>query len=427
MTPTGLKRFSRRSRGRRVLVVALAASGLVAIPASSASASALTINVDYQCITSAPTLGGELVRIPQTLQVTIDAPSAAAAGSSAPVTVTVGDTTPYRRPASPPVDLAGVTVRLQASLDIVTNQVNIAPAPSVPSTSSVTSLDPVGVVSASQPANSPWVAASSLVLNVPVTNVPGDRLWLRPGEIDFIFAATGGSNPDAAVTGTTACVPIDSSQVLPASTVTSPTYGLYSRVNAPAPLRIGVAGVPGPTVDQCTAQTGDSTGGTGCTSNQVINALITAGNLTQQATRTGSNPNSVTVEMGSVTVASTTQPMTAPLNTVTVSDLRGGEFGWTLSGALVGPLADASAETINQAQLNIGGLSCTGDANSAPSTAGSGGNFGTPQTLCVVAAGALGPNQSGSGIYDVAGTLTLNVPAFQHYGQYYGVLQITLV
>ncbi len=427
MKVAGVTRFS---LGRRIGLAAavLSVPVIAVVVPPSALASPMTVNVDYQCLTAAPTLGGTLSRIPQTMQVTIDAPVAGAPGSTVPVVVTIGDIPPYRRPLSPPVALTNVTVNLQASLDIVTNQANTPPAPSVPSTSTVSGLDPLGVSTATQVGNTPWVSAPSITLNVPLTNTPGDRLWLRPGQIDFQFSATGGPNPNAAVLGTTSCIPVNAGEVLPASEVTNPTYGDYSRVNAPSPMRIGVAGVPPPApVDQCTAQSGNQTGGTGCDTSQVINAIITAGNLTQVAHQTGSNPNSTTVNMGQVTVASTTQVLSAPLNTITVSDLRGGDFGWTLSGVLLGPLTNGSAETMAQSLLSISGLTCVGDANSAPPTAGVTGNFGASRTLCSVAAGALGPSQSGSGIYDVAGTLSLDVPAFQHIGTYYGVLRITLI
>ena len=415
-------------RGRSALVGLLAGASLIAANAPDASAISLTTNADYQCLTSAPSFGGTLVRTPQTLQVAIDAPLGAAPGSTVPVIVSVLDVTPYRRPVSPPVALADVTVKMQASVDIVQNTLNSAPAQSVPSTSSVSGLDTVGVLTSNQAANTPWVTVPSVTMNVIVPNTPGERLWLRPGQLDFLFTATGGANPNAAVTGVTSCVPVDPTQVLPGSTVTSPTYGIYARYNAPSPMRIGVTGSPAPPpTDQCTAQSGDQTGGTGCPTGQGVNALITAGNLSQQARQTGSNPNSVTVEMGSVTVASTTQFLTAPLNTVTVTDLRGGMFGWTLSAAMQGPFTNPSADTISPGQLHISGLSCTGDANSAPSTVGTSGAFSGPVTLCLVAPGALGPNQSGSGIYDVAGTLTLDVPALQHNGQYQGLLMVTLI
>ena len=265
-------------------------------------------------------------------------------------------------------------------------------------------------------------------MNLLLPNAPGDRLWLRPGQLDFQFSATGGANPLAAAIGTTTCLPINPSEVLPGSTVTNPTYGIYSRYNAPAPMRIGILGVPlPPATDTCTAQTGDTTGGTGCITGQYANALLTSGNLTQQARQTGTNPNSTTIELGAVTVASTTQILTAPMNSITVADLRGGTYGWTLSASLAAPLIDEYADTIQPGQLQLSALTCTGDANSAASTAGTGGSLGTTQTLCSVAAGAQGPNQSGSGIYDVTATMTLNIPAFQHHGQYTGLLNVHLV
>jgi len=425
-TSLRLSRLARR--GRVALTVALAASALVVLQPSKAFAAGYSVVADYQCLTSSPTFGGTLVRQPQSLQVTIDAPLAGAPGASVPVVVSVGDVTPYRHPLSPPVALADVTVKLQVGIDIVQNTSNTPPSVSVPSTSSITGLDAVGVFTAAQAMNTPWATVPSVSMNVILPNTPGDRLWLRPGQLDFQFTATGGANPNAAASGTTSCIPVDPAQVLPGSTVTNPTYGIYSRANAPSPMRIGVLGLPAPPpTDTCTAQTGDTTGGTGCTTGQGTNALLTAGNLTQQARQTGTNPNSTTIEMGAVTVASTTQVMTAPMNSVTVTDLRGGTYGWTLSASIPNPLIDEYADTLAAAQVKISGITCTPNPDSAPSTVGVGGAFGTTRTLCVVAAGALGANQSGSGIYDVTAQMSLDVPAFQHHGQYTGLLLINLV
>ena len=137
--------------GRSGLASVLLASAFVAIQGPSASAVPYTVNVDYQCLTSAPSLGGTLVRQPQVLQVGIDAPVAGAPGSTVPVVVTVNDITPYRHPLSPPVALADVTVKLQLSVDIVQNALNTPPAQTVANTSSISGLDTLGVSPRTRP------------------------------------------------------------------------------------------------------------------------------------------------------------------------------------------------------------------------------------------------------------------------------------
>ena len=279
-----------------------------------------------------------------------------------------------------------------------------------------------------QPASSPWVSVPAVTVNLPVGSVPGQNVWLRPGPIQFQFSATGGANPAAAGSGVTNCVPINPAEVLAGSTVLTPIYGIYSRVNAPSPTHVALDGTPPPPpVANCTAQTGNQTGGTGCTTTQNVNALLTPGNLAMSEFQTGINPSSSQVLLGSVVVASTTQTMTGQLNRVQVTDERGGTFGWTLSGALTGPFLNGSGQSIAASQLSITGLICPGDVNSAPSTPGAGGSLGSSVTFCSVAAGALGPNQSGSGVYDVGGLFQLAVPSFQHVGDYNATLTITLV
>ena len=210
-----------------------------------------------------------------------------------------------------------------------------------------------------------------------------------------------------------------------------------------------------------TAQTGDTTGGSGCTTLQSVNALINAGNLKQQAFNTGlpggcvytpnaagqpyvgtapqnvaadgatrliGNRSTTQINLGYLTVSSATQSLTGCINRVHVTDQRGGNFGWSLTATMPN-FTDAAAHSIANSNLAISPL-CAVDGN--PLTAG-GVTAGGPQTfagtvtLCTKDTTVNATSQSTAGEYDVNGLLNLTVPQFQHYGDYNSVISVKLV
>jgi len=216
------------------------------------------------------------------------------------------------------------------------------------------------------------------------------------------------------------------------------------------------------TSDACTAQTGDTTGGSGCTTLQGINALINAGNLKQQAfntnlgscvyapnasgqpyvgtapqnvpadgvTRLIGNRTSTQINLGYLTVSSAVQTLTGCINRVHVTDQRGGNFGWSLTATMPN-FTDAAAHTIAQGALAITpacGIDPLVPLSAAGVTAGGAAQtFASVVTLCTKDTTVGVQSQSTAGEYDITGPLTLTVPQFQHYGDYNSVISIKLV
>jgi len=219
--------------------------------------------------------------------------------------------------------------------------------------------------------------------------------------------------------------------------------------------------------DQCIAYTGDSTLGAGCFTKQNVNVSVLQGNLTQRvytnaAATSGSsnssastpvvgtantNSDATTVNLGTITTPLAPAVISGTLNDITVSDNRGGAYGWSLtasgtsfSGVPSGTIA-ASALTATPScaaatnstawdysavgKTAISGFDATLSASGV--TAGSAAQaFGSTVNLCTKDTTANSTTGSTGGVYNVTSSLSLTVPAFQKAARYTAVVTVTL-
>jgi hypothetical protein len=219
--------------------------------------------------------------------------------------------------------------------------------------------------------------------------------------------------------------------------------------------------------DQCIAYEGDQTGGAGCETSQQVSVSVEQGVLTQRtyvnttvaqgssdggsitspiAGTTNVNTDATTINLGTITSPRAPTDITGQLNDITVSDNRGGVYGWSLTadltsfassdGTQISP-AKASAAPVCEAATNATAWAYN-DANkttiagfdstliASGQSAGSVQNFGTAVNLCTKDPTVNPTTQTTGGIYNVGAPLTLNLPAFQKAGRYVAVLTITL-
>jgi hypothetical protein len=177
---------------------------------------------------------------------------------------------------------------------------------------------------------------------------------------------------------------------------------------------------------QCTAQTGNTTGGAGCFTRQQVNATVISGNLSQAAIPTGSNIDNLQVNFGSLTTPLVATPRNGDLNTIEVTDNRGGTYGWSLTAQM--PDLAGSGYSIDNALLAID-PGCT--AIVAGSAAGCSNeasqNFGGAVTLAQKNLTVDTTSQTTSGKYSIAAPLVLTIPAFQAAANYSATMTITLI
>ncbi len=141
-------------------------------------------------------------------------------------------------------------------------------------------------------------------------------------------------------------------------------------------------------------------------------------------------------------------PCPASLNPITVTDNRGGGYGWTLSATMTN-FAGAGSNTIANSRLAAspacapaaageawdydapgqirGGRLRPGDASRRVRSPGRSQTFGGTVTLCVKDGQVNPTSQSSGGIYTVSAPLTLTVPSFQAADVYTATMTITLV
>jgi hypothetical protein len=307
-----------------------------------------------------------------------------------------------------------------------------------------------GTPPADFPADTAWPAPDPISVLVP-TAPPGTRQWLRVREVTYEWTAAG------QITGSTLCrleAPIQSATS--GGTVTQPLFGFLGSLSAQYPdsaldFAAGEAKFSD-FADRLTVEASDSaplppssnctvTDPSGCTLGQQITSSVLAGRITQQAARAPENPESTSIILHrqgdvvgppydgdpSVVVSRVPQVMEGPLNPVTVTDVRGGVAGWSLTAELTAPFVEIELGTIDESQARIVGVACTPIAGSASRAPGSGGTLESAVTLCGVDAGVDdSEGQSGSGQYTISGRFELTVPAFQKAGEYTSTLQITL-
>jgi hypothetical protein len=166
-----------------------------------------------------------------------------------------------------------------------------------------------------------------------------------------------------------------------------------------------------------------------CLTTQTITATVDPGALTQQATGTA-------VNLGNVDVDTVEQFLNAPMQSITVKDLRGAEQGWDLTATLKDSafLGGTLGNSISNAEFRITGFDCSavGANSTATSSEGAatqaGVAVGTSSfSFCSVDPAVAGPAGGGAGEYLVTGTFNLDVPAFQAVDTYTNTLITLLV
>jgi hypothetical protein len=221
--------------------------------------------------------------------------------------------------------------------------------------------------------------------------------------------------------------------------------------------------------DRCIAQAADTTGGSGCNTKQNVNVSVLQGQLVQRAytnstPTTGStnsaattpvagtsnvNANATTINLGTVTSPLAPTAIVGNLNDITVSDNRGGTFGWTLSAAMPsfsgtpsGAIANTAAvvtstcaaasnstaydySNASTSPVAISGFDDTLNASGATAGATSAA-LGSSINLCTKNTTTNATTGSTGGVYNVGGTITLTVPAFQKAAVYVTTMTITL-
>jgi len=196
----------------------------------------------------------------------------------------------------------------------------------------------------------------------------------------------------------------------------------------------------------CIAYDGDATGGPGCDALFEVNVSVVQGNLVQRAYTGGVNPNATTISLGSIVSPTAPTALNGTLNPITVSDNRGGTFGWSLT-AVLSNFSGATGKTINKSRANltagcspatagtawdysaVGQTAVSGyDSFYAATGATSGGNqsFGSAVNLCTKDGTINATTGSTGGIYNATAGVTLLVPAFQASDSYVAVLTVTL-
>jgi len=202
----------------------------------------------------------------------------------------------------------------------------------------------------------------------------------------------------------------------------------------------------GDAFQRCIAYQEDQTGGPGCSTAQEINLSVVQGNLVQRAYTGGSNPNATTISLGSIVSPTAPTALNATLNPITVSDNRGGTFGWSLT-AVLSNFSGATGNTINKSRVSltadcspatagtawdysaVGQTAVSGyDSFYAASGATGGGSqsLGSAVNLCTKDGTINAMTGSTGGIYNATAGVTLLVPAFQASDSYVAVLTVTL-
>jgi len=202
-------------------------------------------------------------------------------------------------------------------------------------------------------------------------------------------------------------------------------------------------------LDQCTADTGNVNTGN-CNTKQNVYATVLAGNLSQQASVAGGNPSdtaivfckyappvlaadAAAVQPGNTAACGLASPIAATsmfgtLNTVTVTDTRGGNFGWSLTATM--PNLSDGTHSIANGNVAITPSCASVNAGSAPgAVAGAAAQtYAGTVSLCVKDTQiAVSPgSQTTGGQWAINGPLTLTVPAFQAAGQYNSTMTVNL-
>lgn len=432
-----LSRGSIRRRAAAFTVAALAATGIVA--GSQATAEAATISVPFLCAFNAPVLNAsyDLGIAPYSVTMT------------SPLIVNAGDPIAADYTFSPvatglPFSIAGAQVRAEPTVNIRTQGgpvlFNVTNTSAPASASSTIAAN--GLVTAPSPVP---VTVPTSTPSGPVTFVPGEKIEMVPAQFKYVFVAA--TDPNLAGANIT-CTPQSST-----------AYATRTTIFGPPPLT---------PIDRCIAQTGDVTGPPGCKTEQVVNLSVTQGRLTQRAYTNSTptigstdqsaitspvggtsnvNPNATTVNMGSITSPFSPTTIIGNLNDITVSDTRGGTFGWSLTASMTG-FTGAASNTLPNSALKATptcSAATVGDAwdYDAPGQTAIAGfdpslvapgqaagvaaqSFGGTVSLCTKNTDENLTSGSSGGVYTVKSTLSLTIPSFQAADKYTAIMTITL-
>ncbi|HCK78527.1 MAG TPA: hypothetical protein DHW34_00755 [Actinobacteria bacterium] len=440
MTATTARHPHRLGRlAATVLSTAVVALGLSVVAAAS-PAQASTLTLPYLCTFNAPNLAASYDLGISNYPVTITAPDSVNAGNSITASYSfpsVPANLPFAIPDAQVRAEPTVSVRLQggsALFAVTTTSGSPSSTGTIAAYSSITAPQPVSI-------SIPTTTASGATQNFE----PGAKIELVPGTFTYVVVATSDSDLSGS---TVTCTPQSTT-----------TAGSKTFVNGVPPAN--------PT-SQCVAQAGDTTGGSGCATQQVAYVSILQGNLTQRTytnttATTGStdgsalgspvqgtsnvNPNATTVNLGTVTSPLAPASIVGNLNDITVSDNRGGTSGWSLSAVLTN-FTGSTGKSMNKSTL-------TATPTCAAATVGEAYDYTAPGKTAIsgfdaslvapgAAAGSSAQSFSGTvalctkdgqqnsttdttgGVYTVRSLVTLTVPAFQAADRYVATMTITL-
>jgi hypothetical protein len=287
---------------------------------------AATVTVDFQCVNEA--FGASVVEPATTMAVTMTPPGVTTVGGATDVaTVSIAAAPGASGALSPSVALQGAVVRLEVTLDVVASDSVNPPPVSAAADATTTGAGVNSTPIPSVAPSTPWSAPQpiGITTNLP-SNVAGERLWLRPSAVTYVWSASGAA-------GTTTCRPVDSSAALPASTVEAPVTGFFPIANAPFGGSTVVIGGPAPDIDSCgviadpSNPDGSGSADDGCFVVQDLDAQVNPGRLSL------SQLDGIVTFPG-VTLDGANQTTTTLLNQVTVIDARGTNAPWTLTASL---------------------------------------------------------------------------------------------
>jgi len=220
--------------------------------------------------------------------------------------------------------------------------------------------------------------------------------------------------------------------------------------------------------DRCVAYDGDVTGGSGCVTGQNVNVSVSQGTLNQrvyvnttptsgsadQSTLSApvqgtanSNSDATTINLGTITSPLAPASIVGRLNDVTITDTRGGTNGWSLNATATDFVGTPSG-TLSRGRMRVSPTCTAADAtnawdytnpNKVPISAfdaslnapGIAAGFSDLQlsgvvNLCSKNDQTNATTGSTGGVYNVGGTISLVVPAFQKAARYVSTLTITL-
>lgn len=415
-----------------VATAVLLTSGIQAI--MSAGAYAAPLGVPFVCKTNY--LGVDFDNGIQVLDATITAPTVVDPGEPIVMNYDVANV-----PLGLPFPLTSVSVTSQAS---VTGRLQTTGIPSVTAASAASPLESIGVVAPYGTFNPDPVS-----ITVPSASfVIGNKVELVPGEFRVNIALSDQFAPSSAYV---TCLPQSTS-----------AFAARTTIFGPAPVTA---------IDRCEAYGSDLAGGPGCATTQTVKTSVLAGRLVQRAytnptAATGNgvfdggsiaspvagsstfNPDPTTVNLGTLTSPAAPVDIVGALNDITVTDNRGGLFGWSLSATLT-DFVGVGGKTLARGRLVSSPTCQPATASNAwdfdapgqtlipdfdPSTiapgvtpGGSAQSFAGTVALCTKNSDDNLTTGSSSGVYSVGSALILKVPAFQAADRYSATMTILLV